>query len=214
MNIERLIQLNIELEGLLRVLANRDTQEVRKLVSNKYLEFKSEFETIESAPTEPAVTAAIQSEVHEPVDSSEVESMSCNDDPTEPEMPNAETKVEPTTNPHVDSAPIVQAHPDREFTTADEIAANRQIEMRVDEMLTRREARDLRKAFTLNDKFRFRRELFSNNDTLFADTLNLLSAMKNMDEATEYMSEDMGWDMGNDDVKDFVNIISNHFASV
>jgi hypothetical protein len=38
--------------------------------------------------------------------------------------------------------------------------------------------------------------------------------MKNMDEATEYMSEDMGWNMDNDDVKDFVNIISNHFASV
>jgi hypothetical protein len=86
--------------------------------------------------------------------------------------------------------------------------------MRVDEMLTRREARDLRKAFTLNDKFRFRRELFANNDAVFADTLNLLSAMQNLDEAMEYMRDDLGWDMESEDVKDFVNIVSNHFASV
>jgi nicotinic acid phosphoribosyltransferase len=81
-------------------------------------------------------------------------------------------------------------------------------------MLTRREARDIRKAFTLNDKFRFRRELFANNDAQFAETLNLLSAMQNLDEAIEYLRDDLGWDMDNDDVKDFVNIVNNHFASV
>jgi hypothetical protein len=38
--------------------------------------------------------------------------------------------------------------------------------------------------------------------------------MQNLDEAIEYLRDDLGWDMDNDDVKDFVNIVNNHFASV
>jgi hypothetical protein len=186
MNIERLIQLNIEIEGLLRVLKDRDNNDALQLLKDKYSEFKSTFEEVSA---EPAVT--------------EISELSENSECSEPSEPAAQP-IEQPTEPADIPAP----------TTVDEIVASRPNEMRVDEMLTRREARDLRKAFTLNDKFRFRRELFANNDAVFADTLNLLSAMQNLDEAMEYMRDDLGWDMESDDVKDFVNIVSNHFASV
>jgi hypothetical protein len=206
MNVEHLIQLNIEIEGLLRVLSNRDNDEARQLLTSKFNEFKTLFDRQFVADQLNAETSVEQSD-------SEAEQLAEDDaqNELEPEtlevpvmeMPKVEIPiVEPTPMPHYDP----------EFTTADEIAANRQNEMRVDEMLTCREARDLRKAFTLNDKFRFRRELFANNDALFAETLNLLSAMKNTEEAVEYMRDDLGWDMDNDDVKDFVNIVNNHFA--
>jgi hypothetical protein len=200
MNIERLIQLNIEIEGLLRVLKDRDNNDALQLLKDKYSEFKSAFEEV---PAEPAVTEI--SELSENSECSECsensENSECSEQPIE--QPAAQP-VEQPTEPADIPAP----------TTVDEIVASRPNEMRVDEMLTRREARDLRKAFTLNDKFRFRRELFANNDAVFADTLNLLSAMQNLDEAMEYMRDDLGWDMESDDVKDFVNIVSNHFASV
>lgn len=206
MNVEQLIQLNIEIEGLLRVLSNRDNDEARQLLTSKFNEFKTLFDRQFVADQPNAETSVEQSdsEAEQPAEDNAQNEL-------EPEtlevpvmeMPKVETPIEePTPMPHYDP----------EFTTADEIAANRQNEMRVDEMLTRREARDLRKAFTLNDKFRFRRELFANNDALFAETLNLLSAMKNTEEAVEYMRDDLGWDMDNDDVKDFVNIVNNHFA--
>ncbi len=87
-------------------------------------------------------------------------------------------------------------------------------DIRVDEALSRREALDLKRAFTLNDKFRFRRGLFGNNDSLFADTLNTLMAMHSIDEAEEYLYGDMGWSPEDEDVKDFVSIVRNHFAAL
>lgn len=87
-------------------------------------------------------------------------------------------------------------------------------ELRVDELLSRREARDLKRAFTLNDKFRFRRGLFAGNDSLFADTLNTLMSMKSFDEATDYLYNDLGWNPEDDDVVDFVAIVKNHFAGL
>jgi hypothetical protein len=212
MNIEHLIQLNIELEGLLRVLANRENEDARRLLNIKYNEFKAAFEQSEPQPVAESTPKPVPAPVVESAPIVEPEPVVVPEPTVEPVV-----EVEPivVAAPEVKIQPIEpQVHADLEFTTADEIAANRQNEMRVDEMLTRREARDLRKAFTLNDKFRFRRELFSNNDAQFADTLNVLSAMQNFDEAVEYMRDDLGWDMDNDDVKDFVNIISNHFATV
>lgn len=87
-------------------------------------------------------------------------------------------------------------------------------DIRVDEALSRREARDLKRAFTLNDKFRFRRGLFGNNDSIFADTLNTLMAMNSFDEAEEYLYIDMGWNREDEDVIDFVSIVKNHFAGL
>lgn len=83
--------------------------------------------------------------------------------------------------------------------------------IRVDEMLQRRAANDLRRMFTLNDKYRFRRELFGNSDAAFNDAIDIVSAMHSMDEVREYFSLDMGWNLESDDVKDFLDVIATHF---
>lgn len=83
--------------------------------------------------------------------------------------------------------------------------------LRVDELLQRQSTKDLRKAFTLNDKFRFCRELFGNNEASFIDTIDLLSAMPSLDEALEYIYQDLKWEKGNEVTEDFVTVITNHF---
>lgn len=75
------------------------------------------------------------------------------------------------------------------------------------------ESKDLKHAFTINDRYRFKRELFANSEIEMNDTLNLLSAMTTISEAEEYFFEDLEWDKDNDDVKDFMAIIQKHFAS-
>lgn len=85
--------------------------------------------------------------------------------------------------------------------------------LRVDEMLTRKSARNLRSSFTLNDKFRFRRELFKSDDKLFARTLDDIDAMATEKEAYEYITR-LGWDMDDEKVKDFMSIVSMHFAGL
>lgn len=83
----------------------------------------------------------------------------------------------------------------------------------MDELLSRRTNSDLRKAFTLNDKYRFRRELFGNSDGAMNDSLDMVAAMKSYDEATEYFYTDLGWDCQDENVKEFMSIISAHLSS-
>lgn len=71
----------------------------------------------------------------------------------------------------------------------------------------------LRRSFTVNDKFRFRRELFGNSETEFADALNLVSAMNCLSEAEDYFYGDLEWDSENEEVRDFMDVISRFFES-
>ena len=83
----------------------------------------------------------------------------------------------------------------------------------LDEKIARMETRDLKHAFTVNDRYRFRRELFCNSDTQLTDTINLVSAMSSMSEAEEYFYEDLEWERDNEEVKDFMKIISHYFSN-
>lgn len=83
----------------------------------------------------------------------------------------------------------------------------------LNESVFRRNARDLSKAFTLNDKFRFRRELFGNSNGEFNRAVELVEVMRTPEEAEEYFYEDMGWDSTNPDVKDFMRIVTGFLSN-
>lgn len=72
-------------------------------------------------------------------------------------------------------------------------------------------SRNLRQFFTINDKFRFRRELFGNSDIEFSDCINLVSAMSSYSEAKDYFLIDLGWDADNEEVVEFMSIIETFF---
>lgn len=104
-------------------------------------------------------------------------------------------------------------------TDAQSIAESAQLEetedaepsMTLDEKLSRQRAQNIFKAFTLNDKFRFRRELFRNSQDEFDETLNVIATMSDFDEAEEYFYNDLCWDPDSDDVKEFMAIVRRHF---
>lgn len=66
-------------------------------------------------------------------------------------------------------------------------------------------------SFTLNDKFRFRRELFGNSDIDFADALNVIDAMNSLDELEDYFYNDLCWDPNDENVIDFISIVGARF---
>ncbi|MBR5101621.1 MAG: hypothetical protein IK092_00675 [Muribaculaceae bacterium] len=84
--------------------------------------------------------------------------------------------------------------------------------IRVDEKLQRTLSRDMHKAFSVNDRFRFRRELFSNSDVEMEDALNMIEAMKCYEEAEDYFYNTLGWNDNNEEVALFMAIVRNHFA--
>lgn len=79
------------------------------------------------------------------------------------------------------------------------------------DMMSVRQAKELRKAFSLNDRFRFRRELFGNSDVTMNDTLNLIDTMTDYNEAAEYLFQDLGWSVDEPVVQEFLQLIERHF---
>ncbi len=85
--------------------------------------------------------------------------------------------------------------------------------IRVDKKLSRSVARDIKRAFTINDKFLFRRELFGNSNQQYNDALDLIAQMTSFAEAESYFFGNYGWDTENGHVKRFMEIIENYFES-
>lgn len=82
--------------------------------------------------------------------------------------------------------------------------------LKVDELIARKESADLRRAFTLNDKFRFRRTLFGGSDARFSDALDTLEGFSTYKQAESYLAGVI--DMECADAEDFMNIINAHFG--
>ena len=72
---------------------------------------------------------------------------------------------------------------------------------------------DIRKAFTINDRFRFRRELFENSEKLFADALNTIDAMRSFAEAEDYFFNTLEWDKESEEVAEFMSKLKAYFES-
>ena len=83
--------------------------------------------------------------------------------------------------------------------------------MTVGEMMSVRRAKELRRAISLNDRFRFRRELFGNSDVRMTETLALIDTMTDYGEAREYLLTDLAWDAEEPVVKEFLALVEKHF---
>lgn len=235
--IRKLISLNIEIEGLLRVMEARDSNDARGALAEKFSEyerlFRSTFQA-EEATVLPCEKNAIGSLPTDDTEDEHEENLSdavavgdsrmvsddmVTGDAISDDMSGTVLNEEPSEescskdDQENDGEEIVVRLERDNMQTEDDYTVPQDGDMRVDEMISRREARDLNKAFTLNDKFRFCRELFGNDKAEFADTLDLVSAMNSMEEASDYLFNDLKWDAENDDVKDFVAILTNHFNS-
>lgn len=72
---------------------------------------------------------------------------------------------------------------------------------------------DIRRSLTLNDKFRFIRELFGGSDVDFNGTLDLIATMHSPAEAHEYLLQDLAWDAESPLVADFLAYVDNYFTN-
>ncbi|MBO7165087.1 MAG: hypothetical protein J6V60_03270 [Muribaculaceae bacterium] len=72
---------------------------------------------------------------------------------------------------------------------------------------------DIRRMFSVNDRYRFRRELFSNSEVDFVDNLNLVQAMSCYEDAEDYFYNDLQWDKEFEEVVEFMSIIYRYFNS-
>lgn len=129
----------------------------------------------------------------------------------EPE-PEVEIEPEPEEELEPEIVPEIEAEPEPEIIkNVDETSPEAIITL--DEAFIRNKAKDLKSAFSLNDTFRFRRELFGNSAADMNDAIDLVNAMNSYEEAEDYFINDLGWDAESDEVGEFMEIIRNHFIA-
>ena len=113
---------------------------------------------------------------------------------------------QPVAEPAVEPEPVAEVEPELEPDPDPDDQP-----LTLDEALQRDMTKALRQAFSLNDRYRYRRELFGNSDSVMNETLNLIEAMHSFDEAEDYFYNDLQWEHDSPEVADFMVIIKNHF---
>ena len=83
--------------------------------------------------------------------------------------------------------------------------------LRVDEKLQRHLSKDIRKALSINDRFRFQRELFAGSADALNTAIEHIEAMRSYGNAELYFYSQLHWDRENEVVKDFMGLVRNHF---
>ncbi len=97
---------------------------------------------------------------------------------------------------------------------AERITSSQKDRMRIDEMIFRKEARNLSKAFTINDRFRFQLHLFDGDKEAFNTTLDVISSLSDYDSALTYLSGIIDTGADDQDITDFLAIVQNHFGAI
>lgn len=188
-----LLNLAYEIEGLLLLHINRGDEaspEMIALLMSKSAQLQSGIAALDSVvDNTPVITTTSTSTVATPAIGPE----------TYDDLEAIATDAESEEREDADAVPTVN----------DTAAADSQPTL--DERLARERAADISKAFTLNDRFRFRRGLFRDSDSEFKETLEVIGSMADMSEAEDYFFNDLCWDPSDPEVKDFMAIVAKHF---
>ena len=206
-DINRLIRLNIEIEGLLRVLEERHSDDARSMLAEKFEDYAALMrayvgghEPLGDFAT-PVTVEVPEPEVYEPIVSNE----------------NEETAVEPVVEPVLEPVDLEikeQEAVEPEFVDETDAATTAiMLGEAKGQGASRCAGEALLKAFTLNDKFRFRRELFGGDDDDFSSTLVLLAQMPSYEEAADYLFHDLLWDRRDENVQAFMEILKAHMPA-
>ena len=195
---EQLLRLNVELEGALRVLRERDSYQALQVATEKFETMSSLFQSLKE-----------RAAANTPTEIKEEEAVGAEQAPlNEPAQ-----KSVPDNAVIADSdASSIEAAVDEASKSAKESEED-PIEAKVSNITIPQTVGDIRKSMTLNDKFLFRRELFGGNDAELNDTLELLASMHSFDEAEEYIYDDLQWNREDPTVSDFMSIIKTIFTN-
>ncbi len=209
--LDKLISLNVELEGILRVLSHRDNAEARKLAEEKFKLFERTFQSYI------ALNEGDDNEIHSSI--YDIQS-SIPETTNSINMALSEAKeiIAKAEAAEVKDQEAVDAEVETEMDAASEAIlheekkeAQEQHNLNVEQMLARKAGEDLRKLFTINDRFRYARELFNGNMESLLSTLEKLNNYTHISEAENYLRDNLYLDTDNEEVKEFLEVIAPHY---
>lgn len=118
--------------------------------------------------------------------------------PTRP-MPTHEAAPEPTKRPT--TKPVEAIPPAVEINPPPSIK----------DVIERKKLSDLRKAFSLNDRFLYRRELFGGSEDAMNKAITILNGKESFKDSVDFLEHTLYWDFNNPTVKSFIKILEIRF---
>ena len=79
------------------------------------------------------------------------------------------------------------------------------------DILEKKNLSDFRKAFSLNDRFRFRRELFGGNEEKMNKAITDLNEIHSYEESVTYLNNELKWNIEDEAVADFIKLLEKRF---
>ena len=206
MDISQAYNKTIELEGLLQLLKSDDADEAKKDVI-----FNALFDKIDEIDVE---ISALKQQFNAEKDSESVDVFDKNieevDETTVPEFVDEIEDVDVDTDGVCDNeendiiVEVLYAEEVIEETSDDN-------QEEIEDNKKKIEDNDSSEMFTLNDNFKFRRELFENSQERYAQALTAIEQMESMAQAEEHFYNELNWDKENPEVNEFMAIISVYF---
>ena len=112
--------------------------------------------------------------------------------------------------PVVESEPAIEPEPELEQEEV-EVEPTPNCEVATPNCETPVELRNLMSIIGLNDRFRFRHDLFSDSNDLFKETIEILNTIENFDKAVDYLQGKFKWNEEDATVVYFYEIIKPKF---
>lgn len=81
----------------------------------------------------------------------------------------------------------------------------------LNEILEKQNLSDFRKAFSLNDRFRFRRELFGGDEEKMNKAITDLNEIHTYEESVTYLNNVLQWNIEDASVADFITLLEKRF---
>lgn len=79
------------------------------------------------------------------------------------------------------------------------------------DLLEKKNLSDFRKAFSLNDRFRFRRELFGGDEEKMNKAITDLNDIHSYEESVAYLNNELKWNIEDEAVADFIKLLEKRF---
>ena len=81
----------------------------------------------------------------------------------------------------------------------------------LNDLLEKKNLSDFRKAFSLNDRFRFRRELFGGSEEKMNKAIADLNDIHSYEDSIAYLNNELKWNIEDEAVTDFIKLLEKRF---
>lgn len=92
-----------------------------------------------------------------------------------------------------------------------DIVAEKKTTVFLSEILEKKSLSDFRKAFSLNDRFRFKRELFNGDEAMMNKAISELNDVQSYDDSISYLRSELNWNTEDEAVGDFIKLLEKRF---